>query len=132
MKISHARHAVLAVAATLLTTACSTATYPTRETARAHAQTQIQVTNHNWMDMTVYAIRNGTRVRVGSVTSGTTARFSLPRGFDLSSGALRLEADPIGSSETFVSEPISAEVGSVVNWKIENHIALSSYYITSR
>jgi hypothetical protein len=132
MKISHARHALLAVAATLLTTACSSATYPTREIARENAPTQIQVKNHNWMDMTVYAIRNGSRIRLGSVVSGTTARFPLPRGFDLSSGALRLVADPIGSSETFVSEPIATSSGTVVNWTIENHIALSSYFITSR
>src|SRR5688500_15818689 len=98
MNITHARRAIFAVAATtLLTTACSTATYPTRESAaRQHAQTKVQVTNHNWMDMTVYALRDGSRVRIGSVTSGTTERFSLPRGFDLRTGALRLEADPIG------------------------------------
>jgi hypothetical protein len=132
MNISHARHAFLAVAAATLLTACSSATYPTRETARQSAGTQIQVSNHNWMDMTVYAIRNGSRIRIGNVTSGASARFSLPRGFDLSAGALRLEADPVGSSETFVSEPMAVEVGTVVNWTIENHIALSSYYITSR
>ena len=134
MKISFARRAVLAVAATtLLTTGCSSAaTYPTRESVRKNAATQIQVRNHNWMDMTVYAIRNGSRIRVGTVTSGMVERFQLPRGFDLAAGALRLEADPIGSDESFVSGPIAVEVGTVVNWTIENHIALSSYYLTSR
>jgi hypothetical protein len=67
MKISHARHAAWAVAAlTLLTTACSSATYPTREITRQNATTQITVTNHNWSDMTVYALRGGSRLRVGT------------------------------------------------------------------
>jgi hypothetical protein len=133
MNVSHARLALLAVAATtLLSSACSNATYPTRESARDNAATQILVANHNWMDMTVYALRDQNRVRLGTVTSGTAARFRLPRGLDLGAGMLRLQADPVGSTETFTSEPISVDVGSVVNWTIENHIALSSYYISSR
>jgi len=132
MNISHARHAVWAAAAiTLLTTACSTATYPTREAARRNATTQITVTNHNWADMTVYALRNGSRLRVGTVTSGTEGRFRLPVGFDQRSGNLRLEANPIGSNEVYVSDPISIAPGAHLVWKIENHIALSSYYLTN-
>ncbi len=132
MNISHTRHAVWAVAAiTLLTTACSSATYPTRESVRRHAPTQITVKNHNWSDMTVYALRNGSRMRVGTVISGTQERFTLPAGFDLRSGDIRLQADPIGSSEVFVSEPMAITPGSHVVWKIENHIALSSYYLTN-
>jgi hypothetical protein len=134
MKLSHARRAVLAVAATaLLTTACSGATYPTREAARRTATTQVAVKNHNWMDMTIYAMRDGSsRIRIGSVVSGTTERFQLPLSFDLRTGGLRLMADPVGSGETFTSEPIYAESGSVVNWTIENHIQLSSFFISSR
>ena len=65
MNNSHARHAVWAVAAiTLLTTACSSSVeYPTRETARRNATTQITITNHNWADITVYALRNGSRLQ---------------------------------------------------------------------
>jgi hypothetical protein len=132
MKISSARHAALAIAAATLMTACSTASYPTREAARRNAPTQVVVRNHNWMDMNVYAIRNSQRVRIGQVTSNATARLSIPRGMDLSSGAIQLEADPIGSNESFVSQPIALEQGTVLNWTIENHIQLSSYYITSR
>jgi len=132
MKISTARHAALAIAAATLMTACSNATYPTREAARQNAPTQVLVRNHNWMDMTVYAIKNSQRVRIGQVTSNATARFSLPRGIDASSGAIQLEADPVGSNESFVSQPITVEQGTVLNWTIENHIQLSSYYVTSR
>jgi len=132
MNISNARLALLVATTALLTTACSTAAYPTRETARQNASTQIQVTNYNWMDMAVYAWRDNSRIRIGTVVSGTVERFTLPVGFDLRSGALKLEADPIGSGDTFTSGPIEANPGSVVNWKIENHIALSSYHLTSR
>jgi hypothetical protein len=132
MNISLARHAVWSLAAiTLLTTACSTATYPTRETARRNTTTELTVTNHNWADMTVYAIRNGSRLRVGTVVSGTQERFTIPIGFDLRSGDIRLEADPVGSNEVFVSEPMSIAPGARVVWKIENHIQLSSYYLTN-
>ena len=106
MKISLARHALLAVAAATMLTACSSATYPTREAARQNAPTQILVRNHNWSDMTVYAIKNSQRVRLGQVTSNSAARLTLPRGIDASSSQLQLEADPIGSNETFVSQPM--------------------------
>ena len=132
MNISHTRHAVWAVAAlTLLTTACSTATYPTREAARRNATTQITVANNNWSDMTVYALRNGSRLRMGTVVSNTRERFTLPPGFDLRSGDVRLMADPVGSNEVFVSEPMSVAPGSNLVWKIENHVELSSYYLTN-
>jgi len=37
---------------------------------------QLEVTNHNWMDVTVYAVTSSQRVRMGTVTSGRTERFS--------------------------------------------------------
>jgi len=68
---------------------------------------------------------------MGTVTSGTTERFKLPSGFNVSGGQVRLQADPIGSSEVFVSEPITMTPGTTIVWRVENHMALSNHYIRS-
>ena len=132
MKILNTRRALMVAAIALLTSACSSATYPAADRAAARRSiTQLEVTNHNWMDVTVYAHSYSQRVRIGTVTSGSTGRFTLPRNFTLSSGDVRLEADPVGSSEVFMSEPIMVTPGTTIVWKVENHIALSSYHVRS-
>lgn len=73
---------------------------PRRETA------VVTVENQNWSDMVVYVTQGGMRMRLGMVTSMRSATFRLPAMFLGHSGDIRLVADPIGSSEYFVSEVI--------------------------
>jgi len=75
MKTLHAQRALAISITALLTSACSSATYPTGDSA-ARQTLQLEVTNHNWMDVTVYAVTSSQRVRMGTVTSGRTERFS--------------------------------------------------------
>lgn len=81
--------------------------------------------NHMWQDVTVYALRRGSRVRLGTVTSMNTERFTLAVGV---TGAheLVLLVDPIGSQETFRSEPVMVEAGDVIEWDLLNNILRSS------
>lgn len=86
----------------------------------------VVVTNNNWSDMTVYAQRNGVSVRLGTVTSMTTQRFSLPAPMVGGTGELNFLADPIGSNQVFRSPAVMVGRGQQVEFMLQNNLALSS------
>jgi hypothetical protein len=91
--------------------------------------TVVEVSNHNWADMNVYAVHMGTRTRLGTVVSMTTRRFTLQSRARVSDGTLRLMASPIGSTRTHLTDPILVREGDRVEWNLENSLALSSYMV---
>lgn len=122
--------ALLATAALAITTgACAAGTIPAHGLAPAGTETTVEVTNHNWADMVVYAVRGGTRYRLGMVTSMSTARFEIPGMVVNGSGGVSLAADPVGSTDVFVTQPMQVVPGQRVEFNIENHIATSSYSV---
>ncbi len=86
----------------------------------------VEVTNNNWSDMVVYAQRNGSRMRLGTVTSMTTSSFDLPVAFVAGSGELFFVVDPIGSDRTYRSPAVMVGRGQRVEFLLENNLALSS------
>src|SRR5690606_8283601 len=60
---------------------------------------QVEVTNQNWSDVVVYAVRLNQPVRLGMVTSMSVERFKLPRSTASSGDHIRLMISPIGSSQ---------------------------------
>lgn len=86
----------------------------------------IQVTNNNWLDMAVYAVRNGLRMRLGTVNSLNTETFTVPRALMTGASAFQLVADPIGSSGTFQTQSISVWPGQTVKFQIENQLGISN------
>jgi hypothetical protein len=90
--------------------------------------TLIEVTNTNWLDVVVYSARFGERWRLGMVRSMTTETFRLPRRHQLSPG-LRLVADPVGSSNVFVTERIAASPGDRVMLTVAPQLAQSYFAI---
>lgn len=91
-------------------------------------ETVVQVNNHNWADITVYLVRDGSssRVRLGSVMSMTEENFDVPRSVMPDAGGIRLYADPIGSRRGYLTEPIQVAPGQRVEWQLENNLRLSS------
>ena len=92
-------------------------------------RTTVHVINDNWNDMTVYAVTNGYRRRLGTVTSFTSRVLTLPPTLLILNDELRLVADPIGSREVYVSEPLVVNAGDVVEWTVRNNIRLSNIFI---
>jgi hypothetical protein len=131
MKTTSPRIACLALAATLALSACAhQARYATEDGAPTSA-VAVEVANHNWLDVVVYAISGGNRVRLGSVTTGLEGRFRLPRSMVVQSGNLFLEAHLVGSNQMYRSDPIMVNPGSRVIWSLENQLGLSSYRVAS-
>lgn len=92
-------------------------------------QTALVVDNNNWTDMTLYVLRDGMRVRIGSVTALSKARFRLSDALIGGAGDVRILADPLAAGDRFVSHPLTILPGQEVRLRLENNIALSSYSV---
>jgi hypothetical protein len=130
MKSTNPRIAVLALAATMVLAACAHGQqYATEEFASRDVA--VEVANHNWLDVVIYAVSYGTRQRLGTVTTGFEQSFKLPSSFVVQSGSFFLEAHPVGTNEIHRSDPIMVNPGSRVIWSLENQLSLSSYRIAA-
>lgn len=89
-------------------------------------EARVQVTNNNWSDMTVYAVRDGHRVRLGTVTSMATQIFDLPRAILGAAANVQLVANPIGGRSSIRTPPVSVWPGQTVQFMIENQPGLSN------
>jgi hypothetical protein len=119
-----------AAALLLTTTACSTtAARPNAGPLPPAQATSVEVTNNNWSDMVVYAVRSGVRQRLGTVTSMTTERLEISRALALPGADLYLVADPIGGSEGFNTGRIMVSPGQRIELTIQNHLAISNYSV---
>ena len=89
----------------------------------------VEVTNTNWFDVVVYSLRSGVRWRLGMVTSMNHETFRIPHRDLMTGSGLRLMADPIGSPDVFVSEPILVSPGDRVAFTVAPRLAQSYFAI---
>ena len=93
---------------------------------REPAEVLLTVTNHHFLDLTVYLEHDGQRTRVGTVTAASTALFRL-RGNELSgSRQFRLFAAAIGSGENVRTETLTIQSGQYIEWTLEHDLRRSS------
>jgi hypothetical protein len=115
-----------ALAAVLVTVSASCATagqgQPKWEgTPRAENQNiTVVVENLIWNDVVIYSEAYGSRVRLGTVTTGMTSSFRIPKQQRFSP-ELELIADPIGSAYPYRSGTIVAAVGQEVRWTVHQN-----------
>ena len=91
----------------------------------------IRVSNNNPLDMTVYAVNQSMRVRLGTVTTASTEKFTVSLHQVSPTGELQLLADPIGSRRTLTSEAIHVFAGQAVEWVLQADLRQSSLTIRS-
>jgi len=75
----------------------------------------IRISNNNVLDMTVYAVNQSMRVRLGTVTTSSSQRFTVSLRQISPTGELQLLADPIGSRRGMTSETIHVFAGQAVD-----------------
>jgi hypothetical protein len=78
-------------------------------------KTTVTVDNQSFLDMTVYAISGGQRIRLGQATGSSKSKFTIPAyliGYGIQ--PLRFIADPIGGNRLPVSEEINVTAGDEV------------------
>ena len=83
--------------------------------ASPNEATQLEVQNQAFLDMTVYVIRGGQRVRLGQARGNGTTTLRIPESMLTGPTTLRFLADPIGSSRTPVSTEIVVNPGDTVS-----------------
>jgi len=94
----------------------------------------VYVTNDNWLDMVIYAVRGSTKYRLGEVTGVQSAVFQVPEAI-MSGGSFGVFADPIGAFDDgsgrqygFFTGDIPLQPGhTVVDLRVSNIIAQSSF-----
>ena len=101
-------------------------------TGSATTPATVKVANYNWLDVNVYAVQGGTRVRLGSVTSMSSGTFQLPSRFLQQSTPVRLLVDPIGSTEGYMTDGIMVQGGQQVSFSVQNALQFSSISVAGR
>jgi hypothetical protein len=74
----------------------------------------VQVDNQGFLDMNVYAVRSGQRVRLGIAPGNSKTNFTVPPSLVTGLTPLRFIADPIGGTRASVSMEITVAPGDTV------------------
>lgn len=106
----------LALLALFLVAACGPASR--RSAGGGEPQTTVMVENRNFLDMNVFVLRGGQRIRLGTVPGSSTRVLVIPQSLIFGSTSLRFLADPIGSRQTPISDDIVVRPGDQVTMVI--------------
>ncbi len=89
----------------------------------------VQVTNRHWQDVDVFLLIGASRYRLGTVSTSHTERFSIARFAGWDTHSMQIFVDPIGSTDTFTTQPFNLGDGQWADCVIEGTLALSSYMV---
>lgn len=113
-----------------LASGCRTGDARSSFARRAARSIPLVVENHNFLDITVYAVGNGASVRLGEVTGKSSERFTMdPRQIAFTTG-LQLEVDPIGSARQYLSPVVYPDQAATVLLTVAAQLDRS--YVTMR
>jgi hypothetical protein len=101
---------------------------PDLSSAEIQAITSARITNKNWLDVNVYAVRAGTRERIGIVRAFDTQVFVLPP-YLLDTRGLRLHVDPIGSPQSYQTDVIPVWPGQWIHLVVQEKLNQSHYSV---
>lgn len=88
--------------------------------------TSLRVENHNWLDVTIYVVHDGQRSRLGAATAAQTTDFAIQPTLLGQLGAIRLIADPVGSSGSIASPRVVVKQGTRLVWTLQTDLSRSS------
>jgi hypothetical protein len=86
----------------------------------------LQVTNHHYLDITIYAIHDGQRTRLGVAGGSARTKIVVPSRVLGVGREVRLYGDPIGSPERAITEVIIVQPGQFIEWLLESGLARST------
>jgi len=91
----------------------------------------LTVTNQNWLDVDVFVVHDGSRYRIGQVGGNGAATLSIPSSL-IVNGQVQLLADPIGSSDTYLTDKISVAPDEKVQLTVAPRMRMSSFAVWVR
>lgn len=104
------------LAACALAPACASS--GTNATAENRESPTVVVDNQSVVDMTIYVLRGGQRIRLGMAGGLRKTKFTIPQGIVFGPTPVRFLADPIGSSRAPISEEITVSQGEEIGLQI--------------
>ena len=111
--------------------ACSPASSRHATYARPSSDVYVTVTNQNWLDVDVFAVRGGSRFRLGQVGGSGSARLRIPANAIVGS-QVQLLVDPVGSNDRYLTEVISVDPDQRVQLNVASTMRMSSYAVLRR
>lgn len=81
-------------------------------------RTTVRVENQAWVDVNIYVVREGQRIRLGQVSAHTTHALPIPSYLATAATRLSFLVDPIGSRMTAQSYDLSIYPGDQVTLTI--------------
>jgi hypothetical protein len=95
--------------------------------------TTITVENNNWRDINVFVVLSGgMQRRMGTVTSMNSSTYTVPGNMLHYNTYIRVAAEVIGSDDRIETETVRVVPGLVIQWRIENVLRNSNYFIWVR
>ncbi len=88
----------------------------------------LHVTNHNWSEVTIFAVNGSQRLRLGSVVTGAQADLIVPRDL-VTTGEVRLLVHPIAGPRDYYSGPIPVHGGQEIDLRVENSLNQTSWSV---
>jgi hypothetical protein len=118
----------------LLMTASASAQETTQTPSAKHEGEVVKlvVENHNYLDMHVYAMRDGIYRSLGVVTGLSEAEFSIPQFMTRAGTDFEILADPIGSNLSYLTGPIFLGSANEINLSIQGALEFSSFTVFNR
>lgn len=108
---------LLAVMSIVVLSACAI-----RDGGPAEPYATVMINNDSPLQVTVHAVRNGSRVRVGTVPGVTVQSFPIRTDMLGAGNQLRMVIDPVGSRLTYPSTPISVSRGDTIELRVSSLI----------
>jgi hypothetical protein len=111
------------------TSALSPSVSPSARTPVAKAV--VFVANHNVLDIDILVMVGSSKHRLGTVVTSQNQEFVLPDQA-VGTGQVRMIAEPVGSREAFVSDPLTVNDGERVSLEVATHLPQSSVRVERR
>lgn len=92
------------------------------------APVSVDVVNHNTLDINVYTVHSGMRIRLGTVNGLTNGHFQVQAN-QFGDGSLQLYASPIGGARGYLSETVYVTPGLIVTWTLEQVLSQSALVV---
>jgi hypothetical protein len=90
---------------------------------RPHAATSVNVDNQAWLDVNVYALSGGQRIRLGTATAHAARTFRIPDSVVGLGRELQFLVDPVGSNAQGTSFNIYVTPGTEVRLTVPPQFA---------
>ena len=86
----------------------------------------LEVDNHNWADVLLYVVHDGSTTRFLQVTATQSASVTIPSRLVGANGIVRFVAHRIGGLDDYYSPSVSVRTGQTIALTLEGQLGMSS------